>query len=67
MSPVIVAVVRAWRYSVQLARRVIGVPDYEVYLAHLRQHHPERALPSYEEFFRERQEARYRGGGGRCC
>lgn len=67
MSRVIVAVERAWRYSVQLARRVIGVPDYEVYLAHLRQHHPERPLPSYEQFFRERQEARYRGGGGRCC
>ena len=33
---------RAWRYSVQLARRVIGVPDYHTYLAHLREHHPER-------------------------
>jgi uncharacterized short protein YbdD (DUF466 family) len=34
---------------------------------HLREHHPERKVPSYGEFFRERQEARYKGGGGRCC
>jgi uncharacterized short protein YbdD (DUF466 family) len=43
------------------------VPDYDTYVAHLRAHHPERPVPSYAEFFRERQEARYRGGGGRCC
>jgi uncharacterized short protein YbdD (DUF466 family) len=57
----------AWRYLVRLMRQVIGVGDYETYVAHLREHHPERPLPSYEEFFRERQAARYRGGGGRCC
>ncbi len=57
----------AWRYLVRLMRQVICVGDYETYVAHLREHHPERPLPSYEEFFRERQAARYRGGGGRCC
>jgi uncharacterized short protein YbdD (DUF466 family) len=24
-------------------------------------------VPSYEAFFRERQAARYKGTGGRCC
>ncbi|HXE78259.1 MAG TPA: YbdD/YjiX family protein, partial [Rhodanobacter sp.] len=44
-----------------------GVPDYDTYVAHLRQHHPGRAIPGYAEFFRERQIARYKGTGGRCC
>ena len=61
------AAVNAWRRSVVIARRIIGVPDYDTYVAHLRAHHPERAVPTYAEFFAERQEARYRGGGGRCC
>lgn len=56
-----------WRAAVRVARQIIGVPDYDTYLAHLRAHHPERPLPTYAEFFNERQQARYRGGGGRCC
>jgi uncharacterized short protein YbdD (DUF466 family) len=43
------------------------VPDYDAYVKHLREHHPEREVPSYKEFFRERQVARYKGTGGRCC
>jgi uncharacterized short protein YbdD (DUF466 family) len=58
---------RAWRRAVQAARSTIGVPDYDAYLAHCRAHHPERAPMSYAEFFDERQRARYRGTGGRCC
>ena len=58
---------RAWRHAVQTARSTIGVPDYDAYLAHCRAHHPERAPMSYAEFFDERQRARYRGTGGRCC
>ncbi|MEZ5460721.1 MAG: YbdD/YjiX family protein [Dokdonella sp.] len=56
-----------WRKSVQMARRSIGVPDYDAYLAHVRSHHPDRTPMSYEAFFKDRQNARYRGGGGRCC
>lgn len=56
-----------WKTAVRFGRRLIGVPDYDTYVAHLRAHHPERPVPSYAAFFRERQEARYRGGGGRCC
>jgi uncharacterized short protein YbdD (DUF466 family) len=52
---------------VQTARLSCGVPDYDVYVAHLRSRHPERNIPSYAEFFRERQTARYKGTGGRCC
>ena len=56
-----------WKWAVQTARLCCGVPDYDLYVQHLRRHHPERAIPSYEEFFRERQAARYKGTGGRCC
>lgn len=57
----------AWKWAVQTARLCCGVPDYDVYVQHLKRHHPERAIPSYEAFFRERQAARYKGTGGRCC
>jgi uncharacterized short protein YbdD (DUF466 family) len=56
-----------WRLAVSAARLAIGVPDYDNYVAHLRRNHPERALPSYEEFFKERLAARYGKGRSRCC
>jgi uncharacterized short protein YbdD (DUF466 family) len=56
-----------WKRAVQTARLSCGVPDYDVYVKHLREHHPERPVPSYKEFFCERQIARYKGTGGRCC
>lgn len=56
------------KYSRQTARLMIGVPDYEAYVRHVREHHPEREPMSYEAFFRERQEARFgRRGPGKCC
>jgi len=51
----------------QGARLMVGVPDYETYLAHMRRVHPERAAMTYAAFFRERQEARYGRGGSRGC
>ena len=60
---------RIARRLAETARLMCGLPDYEVYAAHVRAHHPEREPMSYEEFFRERQAARYGGGKGRfrCC
>lgn len=48
-------------------RLMVGLPDYDTYLSHMKATHPERAPMSYEAFFRERQQARYGGGSGRCC
>jgi uncharacterized short protein YbdD (DUF466 family) len=56
-----------WSRAVQTARLCCGIPDYDTYVRHLREHPPERAGPSYAAFFRERQAARYKGSGGRCC
>jgi uncharacterized short protein YbdD (DUF466 family) len=52
------------------ARLMIGIPDYETYVEHRRAFHPHDPVMSYEEFFRERQDARYAVGKGRfrgCC
>lgn len=52
------------------ARLMVGVPDYEAYVAHRRRAHPNEPVMSYEDFFRERQASRYGEGGGkisRCC
>lgn len=51
----------------QTAHLMVGLPDYETYREHVRHAHPEREPMSRAEFFRDRQAARYRGGGGRCC
>ncbi|HJV28114.1 MAG TPA: YbdD/YjiX family protein [Aromatoleum sp.] len=55
------------KYLGQAARLMVGLPDYDTYVAHMKVTHPDRPVMSYEEFFRERQEARYGGGSGRCC
>jgi uncharacterized short protein YbdD (DUF466 family) len=55
---------------VQTARLMVGVPDYPTYVAHRKEQHPDLPVMSYEEFFRERQAARYAIGKGRfraCC
>ena len=52
----------AKKYLGQAAKMLIGIPDYDNYVEHMKTNHP--------EFFRERQEARYGGsgeGGVRCC
>ncbi|MEA5097522.1 MAG: YbdD/YjiX family protein [Burkholderiaceae bacterium] len=58
------------KYLGHAAKMMIGLPDYDTYVSHMRTKHPEQAVMTYEEFFRERQEARYGGGNGRigrCC
>lgn len=52
----------------EMARLMVGQPPYEAYLAHMRQHHPDRPPMGRVEFFRDREEARYGGrNGGKCC
>ncbi|MEO6876848.1 MAG: YbdD/YjiX family protein [Gemmatimonadaceae bacterium] len=50
-----------------VVRRVIGVPDYDIYLTHLRSRHPDVVPPTYEEFTQERQASKYSKPGSRCC
>ncbi|MBU65379.1 MAG: DUF466 domain-containing protein [Cupriavidus sp.] len=55
------------RYLGQSLRLMVGLPDYQTYVAHMESTHPDRTPMTYEEFFRERQQARYGGGQGKCC
>jgi len=48
-------------------RRIIGVPDYQAYVAHVRACHPDREPMSEKEFVQERLTARYEKPGSRCC
>lgn len=52
----------------QSARLMIGMHDYDDYVKHISEHHPEMPVMSREKFFRACQEARYSGkaGLGRC-
>jgi len=59
--------VQAGRYLTQSLRLMVGVPDYGQYLAHHRATHPQAQPMSYEEFFKERQAARYGARVGKCC
>jgi uncharacterized short protein YbdD (DUF466 family) len=43
------------------------MPDYEEYLRHLRQCHPDRPVPSEGEFFELYLRTRYGDGPTRCC
>ena len=47
-------------YFVQTAHLMVGVPSYQTYLDHMKTTHGD-AMPvmNYEEFFRERQAARF--------
>ena len=61
---------RMGKYLGQAARMLVGMPDYDNYVEHMQNKHPDKPVMSYEEFFRERQDARYGGGNGRpvrCC
>jgi uncharacterized short protein YbdD (DUF466 family) len=52
--------IRAWYSRArQTARLMIGVPDYDTYVEHRKTFHPGEPIMTYEEFFVERQTARY--------
>ena len=48
-------------------RRIIGVPDYEAYLAHVCAHHPGDEPITRDAFARDALARRYERPGSRCC
>ena len=51
-------------------RLMVGVPNYQSYLLHVRTHHPDATPMTEAEFVRDRQAARFGEGGRggfRCC
>lgn len=50
----------------RFTREVAGEAAYERYCRHLREHHPERAVPSEKEFYLARLKEKY-SRPSRCC
>jgi uncharacterized short protein YbdD (DUF466 family) len=57
----------ALRRAGRIMRRVIGAPDYDRYLSHVRECHPGTVPMTRAEFERSRLEQRYSQPGQRCC
>jgi uncharacterized short protein YbdD (DUF466 family) len=53
--------------AAETARLMVGVPDYDAYLAHRRAHHPGEPAFTRAEFHRDRLARRYGEGASRCC
>ena len=51
----------------RIFRQIIGAPDYERYVEHVRVCHPDQVPLSRDEFARERLADRYSRPGTRCC
>ncbi|MCS5451259.1 YbdD/YjiX family protein [Enterobacter huaxiensis] len=45
----------AKKYLGQAAKMLIGIPDYDNYVEHMKTNHPDKPFMTYTEFFRERQ------------
>ncbi len=57
----------SFRRGAAIVRRIIGVPDYDTYLAHMSANHPDTAPLSQKEFEVTRMNDRYSKPGSRCC
>jgi len=55
-----------WARAVSAIRRITGMPDYSVYLAHHRANHCDQPPLSERDYFEQFLEQRY-SGVSRCC
>ena len=67
MMPGPAAVVARLQRVLRVVRTVIGAPDYDRYVQHMRARHPSCEVVSRDEFIRQRLESRYSRPGSRCC
>lgn len=58
---------RALRRAAAVARRILGAPDYDAYVAHVRARHGGMPVLSREEFMAARLRERYERPGAKCC
>lgn len=57
----------AFQRAAAVVRRVVGVPDYDRYLAHVTECHPGTTPMTRAEFEQSRLEDKYSRPGQRCC
>lgn len=53
--------------AARVLRAIVGAPDYEAYVAHLRERRPNETPLCRDEFAAARLRARYERPGSRCC
>jgi uncharacterized short protein YbdD (DUF466 family) len=58
---------QAVRHIAAVVRQVVGAPDYQRYVAHVRACHPNAVPAGPDEFYRARLEERYNKPGAKCC
>lgn len=58
---------KAGKYLGQTARLMIGVPDYDNYVEHMRVTHPDQTPMTYEEFSASAGMRDMGKGGAKCC
>jgi uncharacterized short protein YbdD (DUF466 family) len=51
----------------RVLRAVLGAPDYERYVEHVKVAHPGKEPMSCDQFMRDRMNDRYSRPGTRCC
>jgi uncharacterized short protein YbdD (DUF466 family) len=56
-----------WARLQQALRLMVGVGDYQRYVAHQRSQHPDAVVLTEAQFIAARQQSRYGKGGQRCC
>ncbi len=56
-----------WSVFSRTAKAVLGIPDYEAYVAHVAERHAGAVAMSREAFFAAKQDARFGSTGMRCC
>lgn len=55
------------RSVLSVFRQVLGLPDYERYLAHAAERHPDLPVLSRAAFCERELKRKYGEGGARCC
>lgn len=58
---------RGWHALAWYVTGVLGESDYARYVTHLRRVHPEQAVPTVRQYWRERYAAQDANPGARCC
>ncbi len=48
-------------------RAILGAPDYDSYVSHMRARHAGSPVLTRDEFARDRSDQRYDKPGSRCC
>jgi uncharacterized short protein YbdD (DUF466 family) len=55
------------RTIIKACRTIVGIPDYESYLEHMRARHPGAPVLSAREFHAQAIDRKYAKKGARCC